>query len=460
MIFEGRLLDKITYDEIEALVATHFGERQHLEFKEIINHKDDDDRLEILRDIASLANGGGGYLIIGIKDDGKGNAQIFKSLPLDKIESIKTCIRDLCLNHISERIDGMEFESREIKGNNIIIIRIPESVRTPHMVTFGNRTDFYKRYSNGKLAMTLSEIKEKFNGDVINRKLNKIEEALGYIISKGFQITKDKEQLKVDQIKKEKDQSEVKETKVVKTIQCFSPINDGQLLEDQLFGLFQGEVIDNPFMRISITPEHLEKHKVEIEKKEITQLIQNPPESRHAGWNMRIPYYSIERNINGIQIGEKSNKILKLFENGHMEFWTPLNESFCWRQSADEFKKNPQLYPYPMVEYPVTFLRLYKRICEVSQIDDQHILSINYLNLKGYRLFPFAPGIMGYEFPVRKIVSYPDNHLLINNFNVSSDFNPENTAFNIISKVYNTFGLENDTVPFYDIGQNKFIFPS
>ncbi len=72
MIFDGRPIDQITDDEVRALVSEHVVERRHLEFKLTVDHRDDNDRLEMLLDISSLANGGGGYVFVGIRDNGRG----------------------------------------------------------------------------------------------------------------------------------------------------------------------------------------------------------------------------------------------------------------------------------------------------------------------------------------------------------------------------------------------------
>ena len=56
MIFDGKPIDEISDEEIDELVSKHMSERQHLEFKVTLNHQDDSDRLELLRDIVSFAN--------------------------------------------------------------------------------------------------------------------------------------------------------------------------------------------------------------------------------------------------------------------------------------------------------------------------------------------------------------------------------------------------------------------
>ena len=55
MIFDGKPIDDISDDEIDQLVREHISERQHLEYKVTLNHQDNSDRLELLRDIVSLA---------------------------------------------------------------------------------------------------------------------------------------------------------------------------------------------------------------------------------------------------------------------------------------------------------------------------------------------------------------------------------------------------------------------
>jgi predicted HTH transcriptional regulator len=89
MIFEGKIIDEISDDEIKYLVAHHIGEKQYLEFKARVNCQSDQGKLELLRDIASMANSGGGYLIIGIRDDGKGHAQTYELITEADLENIK-----------------------------------------------------------------------------------------------------------------------------------------------------------------------------------------------------------------------------------------------------------------------------------------------------------------------------------------------------------------------------------
>ncbi|MCB0331816.1 MAG: putative DNA binding domain-containing protein, partial [Bdellovibrionales bacterium] len=96
MIFEARPLTDIDDTEILSLVSNHVRERQHIEYKVTVNLKEDESKFEALCDIASLANGGGGYLVIGIRDDGAGRAQKFDPGLVGDIERIRQVLRSLC----------------------------------------------------------------------------------------------------------------------------------------------------------------------------------------------------------------------------------------------------------------------------------------------------------------------------------------------------------------------------
>ncbi len=117
----------------------------------------------MLRDIASLANGGGGYLIIGIRDDGKGKAQTYASdLKLDS-ERVKKAITDLSHKYIVERLESLEVLARNVKGHPLVLVKVPYTDNVPHMITYNDTTGFYSRYHDGKRTMTIGEIREAFS---------------------------------------------------------------------------------------------------------------------------------------------------------------------------------------------------------------------------------------------------------------------------------------------------------
>ena len=79
MWFDNRLISEIKFEEIVDLVEKEIGEDQWLEFKQEpyrllknSNSKDREEQVtELCKDVASIANAEGGYIIIGIKEENK-----------------------------------------------------------------------------------------------------------------------------------------------------------------------------------------------------------------------------------------------------------------------------------------------------------------------------------------------------------------------------------------------------
>jgi predicted HTH transcriptional regulator len=89
VIFDFKSIDEIGDQELEDIVAFKVPERQFIEFKATFLNKDDSQRLELLRDVVAFANSGGGYIIIGINDNGKDCAGGFTKLDESTAENIK-----------------------------------------------------------------------------------------------------------------------------------------------------------------------------------------------------------------------------------------------------------------------------------------------------------------------------------------------------------------------------------
>jgi hypothetical protein len=422
MIFEGRPIDEITDEEIDRLITEHVAERQHLEFKVTVNHRNDSEKLELLRDIASLANGGGGYLIVGIRDDGKGCALEYEPALIGDTVQIKKAVASLCHDHIRERIDGLEIKERNVKGNQLVLVRVPASSRIPHMVTFQNRTDFYCRYEDGKREMTLGEIRDLFKKDSLSLSLSKIEARLSELATRAIE---EQTNSGLDLV----------------------AIQDGNTLSIETLKRFSADIRRQPFFRIAATPESPKENLVDVNSPDIRNLIANPAGSRYSGWNMRPEGQPIEIFSAGIYWGSKEFEHLELFNNGHMEFSTPLGEHFCWRQSEEEFRTNPTLYSYPVVEYPVTFLRLYRELVKLVGINCEILVDMSYANVRGYALLPHKPNTWGF-ITGDASKKQKDESIDILRRHYPADFDPDTVAYELIEKVFASFGLEKNKIPF------------
>ncbi len=90
MIFDHRPIEQITEDDLRRLIGQKEGE--HVEFKVSYNLVGSDknainvEKYEVLKDVVSLANSGGGYIFIGVRDDGKGTAVRFESIDRELLQ--------------------------------------------------------------------------------------------------------------------------------------------------------------------------------------------------------------------------------------------------------------------------------------------------------------------------------------------------------------------------------------
>ncbi|WP_419860317.1 helix-turn-helix domain-containing protein [Candidatus Palauibacter sp.] len=436
MIFDGRPLDEIPDDEIAGLVEAHVSERQHLEFKATFDYKNDDARLELLRDVVSMANGGGGYLIFGVRDDGHGRAQCFAETAfMSNSDSMLKSIRDLCHVHISEHIEGIEIGERDVKGSTVILVRVPVSGRRPHMVTLGDRTSFWTRAEAGKRAMSLGEIREAFLNNPTGRRLDRIDASLSHVV----QI-----------LTRDKSKKELRDASRAGVSDALLREADGRVLADFMLERFEIEVGKNPYFWLAATPTKPRQGFLALDEPKIASILSAPPASRRDGWNMGGLYHSRQRSLTGLALGLKDDTYLQVFENGHIEFRTPLNDRFCRMQSEEERRLRPRLYPYPVVEYPVSFLHLVAALFHHADYADDTLIQLQYRNAAGYILRPGQPDEIGFLFPPHSSTPFVGPHLVLGPMPVPVTFNPDDVAFSLLKGVYRAFEVDPKRIPFRD----------
>ena len=161
MVFRGQKLSDIREQHLERLVHDQVQERDTIEYKKVMYGQSDEEKREMLKDITSMANHHGGYLIIGIEEDNEGiPTGVFGIEAGNHVERITNS----CLDNIDKRIVGLEVEDVSLSnGRSVVVISIPESMNAPHMVTFKGLNQFWKRHGRQKDKMTIDEIGEAFD---------------------------------------------------------------------------------------------------------------------------------------------------------------------------------------------------------------------------------------------------------------------------------------------------------
>lgn len=430
-MFDQQPLDEISDEQIISLIEDRAVESQALEFKATYGLVDDSAKSEALVDIASFANASGGLLIIGIRESGEGVASSLD--PVDDPHRMAQQLRDLSTQYIAERIEGLEIESRNTHQLKAVLVRIPGSARRPHMVTFKNQTTFKARYGSTKREMSIGEIRDAVAFDTNGRRLDQIETAITDI-SRRLNESEERSELR--------NQIEESPTAILRATK---PETVSTIMSER----FVKQIQQTPYFRASVTPVKLRRDLFDLNSQSIRDVIANPPKNRQGGWNMHFLGGGIRSIATGVSNGTRDDDYLEAHSNGHMEFWTPVNEHFCYRQTDEEFAREPRLYPYPVVEYPVSFARLAWSLLRMSDYHGDVDVQIEYRNISGHVLRPSIPQAMLFDY--HKSEPFPKPHLVLPERH-SIDEEPDEVMHSILQTMYASFGLDTLDTPFYQQG--------
>jgi hypothetical protein len=174
MIFRGNKLSDLQEQNLLRLVGDQVQERDTVEYKRDMYGNSDDDKREMLKDITSMANHRGGYIVIGVEADGEGiPTNVIGIETGNHVERIRNC----CLDNVDKRIVGLDVEDVPLSnGRVVIVISVPESINAPHMVIYKGLNQFWKRHGRQKDKMTIDEIGEAFDKRLSN--LNRLDRFL------------------------------------------------------------------------------------------------------------------------------------------------------------------------------------------------------------------------------------------------------------------------------------------
>ncbi|HEV7924507.1 MAG TPA: ATP-binding protein [Verrucomicrobiae bacterium] len=162
--------DAIAKEDIDSLVNNAVSEARTIEYKEQLPGGTDDDKREFLADVSSFANAGGGDLIYGVPDkrdaDGKptGIPEPPTGVLSTNVDADKRRLEDMLRSGIQPRIPGVRL--KHIDGfatRPVLVLRVPKSWASPHMVTFKNLSRFFSRTSAGRHQLDVQEIRAAFN---------------------------------------------------------------------------------------------------------------------------------------------------------------------------------------------------------------------------------------------------------------------------------------------------------
>jgi len=159
---------RVPLSDLESLITNQVSEGKYIDYKEALPGNSDSDKKEFLADVSSFANGDGGHLLFGCKERRENGSTTGLPETLCGLLGVSTDVGIARLGQIirmgiDPRIQGVEIVAiKNAEDHPLILISIPRSYQSPHMVTFQNHSKFFSRSSTGKFQLDVSEIRRAF----------------------------------------------------------------------------------------------------------------------------------------------------------------------------------------------------------------------------------------------------------------------------------------------------------
>jgi hypothetical protein len=162
-------IDEWDEQYLHELIENGTQENKNLEYKQELKISREDDKKEFLADVSAFANTSGGYLVFGISEKRNENGEktgipeeirgiTHDGTPDTLIQRIDSLIRD----GIEPRIFGSVTKPMTLQDERtVVVIWIPQSWNSPHMVTKGT-SRFFARSSSGKYPLDVQQIRSAF----------------------------------------------------------------------------------------------------------------------------------------------------------------------------------------------------------------------------------------------------------------------------------------------------------
>ena len=143
--------------------------------------------------------------------------------------------------------------------------------------------------------------------------------------------------------------------------------------------------------------------------------------------------------------GITAEQELTLLENGYLELSCPLrNALFQWYKEESGVPEADWLYPYAVLELPLSFLKVAKKLYELADVRTDLRLRQEYRNVTGFVLPSGHPGnpLFG-----RELRPFEGQHIISREVHLNYDYKPASVARDLVEEVYEYFGYSADAIP-------------
>lgn len=443
MIFDGKPTSQITAADLQRLVTDHVREDQFVDFKRDPYLANERGRHELLKDITAFANAAGGYIVIGVAENGEGRADAIVGVA--DAEGVRRSMRDRCLTLIDPRLTELDIGIVAVDGHDIVVCHVPESPRKPHAaVPDREHHAFWLRYQDGVKLMTIAEIREAIAGDAVQRELAELRREL--TIRRETVLIQDELGRDVDE----------RGLLQLQTPEAFAEHTDR---------LFRAEVGDRPYLRVTATPLPVGGRDIREHREAIAQLLSSPPEYRQNGFalQMGVAGEGVRQSASGLRRPRLDFKHLRLLWNGHLEYWSAADtEVLSWGIEQNLPAAQRSFNPLVIIESAASFIRLAKSVWTTAGITGEAEFRLSLTGVQGRKIPPYADNTYGRLFGIDglgdpAIGTFQDADVHAGPVREQIAALPGTVVFRLVSEVYYRLGYQREHIPYFD-DQNRFMF--
>lgn len=390
MAIEGKELREIRLEDIQSLIDNQVSEGITLEYKLKSWERNDEGTRELLRDISSFANARGGHILVGIAEDQDNEGIATQIVGVSDAEDEPQRIMNVCLSCIDERITGLDMIAIPVKANTkVIAIRVPRSLRTPHMITFKNLYQCWRRHGSRKSVMSIDEIRDAC------RAVEDIMKALGEFI-------------------------------------------DGRVQK------FLNSHTQGPHLFVSACPMTIRDDLVDVFDPNLHKLLSRPPKVRRQRGSVDLffgshPEEPWKPTLYGIRACLGDRKQMEIMRNGYMELIAGRLLS-DHRYTLDDLDR-PILWDWMVAEYVVNFVLFTKEFIRYASLPVPMVFTIALSGINEAGLY--ERGIPQCDFPDYIPGTCKEgNHLMLPSMQVKSFTDPSKVAAVFVDRIWNAFGFK------------------
>ena len=160
----GQQLERGTESDLAKLTAGGVPEDTDLDYKQQLYGSSDSDKRDLAGDVAALANSLGGLLLIGVQENGTGNAAQLSPVAVTGQENVR--IRQIVATYVAPipQFEIFQVPSVNAPSNSYLLLVVAPSAYRPHAVRVNDALRYPVRDGPRIRYLTESEVADMYRG--------------------------------------------------------------------------------------------------------------------------------------------------------------------------------------------------------------------------------------------------------------------------------------------------------